>query len=277
MLELVADRRATQDLVSAALVLWQVRDRVAINPVSDLAVPDGLDLRPARRLGTYKGAPNRIAMYASEREGHPLLLATESLLELAWLRQLDFHPGTTWIHTQPFVLCWPVAGRCIWRIPDILARVDSDQWLLADVKPDERLAASTYTRRMFELTAMTMETIGVHFRHLGSMGPTKLRNLRALARCRHENPHLADGINRAREAQARSLGGVRDSAGQFGREVAMHLLTKELTADLSTLLTLGSPVSWRPEPLLSELQRGPTPAPRGSVERWRARRGRVRS
>ena len=188
-LELLADEGTIQDLVSSAVVLWQLRNTVAVQALKDMAVPDGLTLRPARRLGTYKDAPNRIALYAYEREGHPLLLATESLLELAWLRQLDFHPGTRWIHTQPFVLCWPVGDRCIWRVPDIMARVDSHEWLVADVKPDERLAKSEYTQCMFELTATTMALIGVHYRHLGSMEATELRNLRSLARYRHTNPH----------------------------------------------------------------------------------------
>lgn len=218
-------------------------DRVQCTDVKHAPRDGWSDLRPIRRIGSYRDAPNRIGMFAVEQHGCRLLVEVESDLEMCHLRELQFSMGTTWLLTQPFVLRWPVGDRWIWRVPDILAK-DADGWFAADVKPDAMRTG--FTHAMFDLTERTLDLLGLHYVRLGDLSRQRRRNLRALSAHRWVNESLTPAVVLARRARRSSLGGVIDSVGggPRGAAVALHLLTRELFADLDRPLTLGTPVTW---------------------------------
>lgn len=201
------------------------------------------DLWAIRRIGTYRDAPNRIAMYVVEQDGYRRMLETESLLEKSHLCELQFSGGVTWMITQPFALRWPVEGRCMWRVPDILA-FDHAGPFVADVKPEH--ARTELTDLMFDLTRRTLARVGLGYRVLGDLSRQRQLNLRALASQRWLPDALNAEADRARASGRTTMGGVVDSAGggACGRVVALHLLTRDLEVDLDRAITAATPATW---------------------------------
>lgn len=243
-LELATNPDAAAQLARDARILFHTSRGPVVVPVDAFEVPDGGTLRPARRIGTYRGAKNRIALHPHMRGDSMVQLMAESLLELAWLRRLELEFGVDWLQTQPFVLVWPYEGRCIWRIPDILYRRSG--WRAADVKPDELVEGSPLLRAMFALTAMTLDAAGVNYSVAGSLTRAHQRTLATIGGHRWISPELSSHVAAARRARRESAGGVVDSVGggAIGWVVLFHLLTRELEADLSRPLRVGTPVSW---------------------------------
>jgi len=105
-----------------AKVVWNVGGRAVVQPLAKWAIPPGEDLLPARRIGTYRDAPNRIGMYPIIREGRALHLCAESRLEMGWFRALDIDPTVTWMHAQPFLPGvggrWEALVACLRRVGD---------------------------------------------------------------------------------------------------------------------------------------------------------------
>jgi len=242
-------------------VFFQTDRGVRSCPIFDFSVPPGHSLRQARRIGTYRDAPNRIAMYATVRDGFALHMAAESLLELGWFRELDFRTTTQWMQSQPFVLMWPLRSlalkayqvpldtardACLWQIPDLLVLTD-DGWTVYGVKPTDPEEWHPYVRFIFRLSRMTLALAGVRFEVAGGMTLQRLKNLRAIANLRWHTGVLRANIEAARRTAAGTLGGVADSAGgneATGRATALCLLAHGLSADLDQRLLRGTTVSW---------------------------------
>lgn len=244
---LVSDKR--DELVSGAQLVTFRRPTLSVRAIKDIddASLQWRTLWPIRRIGSYTGAPNRIGGCVVEQDGSRRTLEVESALERAHVRERHFNGGVQWMLTQPFLLRWPVGERCIWHIPDMLF-LDANGWSAADVKPDD--VRTPENDAVFELTANTVAMLDLDFRVLGSISPQRRQNLRTLASQRWapdaNNPVLHAALVAARSARCSSLGGVIDSAGggPLGAWAALHLLTRELQADLDAPLTFGSAVSW---------------------------------
>jgi hypothetical protein len=246
--EALLRRPGAADLLGRnARILFHTSRGVVDLALRDFRVPDGGTLRPARRIGTYRGAPNRIGFHPHYRDDAMMLLPVESMLELAWLRRMEFLPSVTWMQTQPFVIVWPHEDRCIWRIPDLLLE-DGQRWRVLDIKPDEVLAGSAYLRLTFGLTSQTLAQAGLQHGIAGSMTRAHRRTLLTISAHRWVNPDLRDAVASARAARRRSAGGVIDSVdgGGLGVAVLYHLLTRELAADFTRPLRRFTPVTWPP-------------------------------
>jgi hypothetical protein len=229
---------------TGSLILHRER-KVSVHRIIDDRTPfTASGLWPIRRIGTYRGAGNRVGMYAVDLDGYRIMIEVESWLEMCHLRDQEFNFGATSPLTQPFLIRWAVGEKFAWRVPDILGR-DPHGLFVADVKPED--SRTDYDLAMFELTAATLAPLGIRYRLLGAMSKQKRINLRALAAQRWPHPLRDEAASRARLAARSSLGGVIDSAGGhgIGTAAALHLLTRELFTDLDLPLTYGSPVEWR--------------------------------
>ena len=229
----------------ACEVIWNVNGKPLRQPLADLQVPNGLDLLPVRRIGTYVGARNRIGMYPVLREGRALFLCAESRLEMTWFRALDIDPQVSWMHAQPFVLVWAVGSRTLVRFCDLLVKRDSGA-VVYDIKP-EVLAAEPHTRRMLELTARTLAGVGVTYGVLGDVAPQTAENLKRITRYKRPNVHLARQVERVLLLRPRSAGGVLNVCGDeyVGREVVLHLLaTGRCRTDLSQPIHRATRLEW---------------------------------
>lgn len=248
---------ATRDETRAALeaglvdpararVVWNVNDRAVVQPILDMVIPDGLTLRPVRRLGSYRGAPNRLGMYSTIREGCALFLCAESRLEMGWFRALDIDPLVTWMHAQPFALYWRLGRKAIYHIPDILVIRDG-QPIVCDVKPDAHLIDDSYAQLVMGLTAATVKLVDVGFQRLGDIPPQAALNLRAVARYRRPNPHLTDQVAQVLGARPLTAAGLFALCEDVhaGYEVFMHLLAAgACRTDLGLPFHRGTGLDW---------------------------------
>ncbi len=228
-------------------VLWNIDEVPVAQPILDVVVPSGLSLRPVRRIGTYKGARNRIGMYPVHRDGHALMLCAESRLEMSWFRAADIDPRVSWIAAQPFVLVWPLGDRALVRICDLLIRF-ADGWLVADVKPDDLLARDPYARAVMAFTRRTLALAGLDYAVLGDMSLQRTVNLRAITRYRQPNYALGREVARMVDGEPRTAGGVLLGCGDhIGREVLMHLLAMgRCRAHLDEPIHRATVLTWLP-------------------------------
>lgn len=227
-----------------AKVIWNVNGRAKVQSVVEFDVPDGLRLRGARRIGTYPGAPNRIGHYPVLREGHALLLATESRLEMAWLRWFDFQVGVDWLMTQPFVLTWEVGDRGIHMFPDLLVRRDGC-WHVIEVKPT--LGLSDHARRKFDLAERALACAGVRHHYMGEISKRAHLHLRVIGRYRRVNPYYVELMELVAEQRLGHVASVVDLVGSPGvaREVLFTLIANgHCEVDLERRITAVTPIRW---------------------------------
>jgi hypothetical protein len=243
----LSDRHLRQSLAVTGSLVWLLGNSTLVQPCHQAQVPgDGLSLRPVRRIGTYKGARNRIGMFVVHREGVRVHLCAESRLEMAWMRDLDRDPRTSWMHAQPFAMVWQVKDRCIWRVPDLVIIRDGAV-VVVDVKPEGRVVDDPYFALVTELTAMTIQAAGWSYEVCGSLSDLRINNLKQVARHRWPNPQLAARVCSAAEVRSKSLGGVVQAAGadDNGLVTALHLIgSGTIGIDLNLPISLASPVQW---------------------------------
>lgn len=244
-LTLLADPAARAELIRRARILFRTPRAVVSMKVQDAEVPRPALLRCARRIGAYKGAPNRISMHPHDLDGHRIMLPLESNLELGHARHLDFTPTTEWMFTQPFALVWPVAGSCLYRIPDVLVK-EAEGFMTIDIKPEHPKFRTPYIVAMFELTRETLALCGWRHQVRGSLSPQALANLRDIADQRWPNPHLAPWLELIRSVRPATIGGIVDLAPSqaYGRACALHLLAHEADIDIEQPILMGTPVTW---------------------------------
>lgn len=206
-------------------IVWNVNEQPLVQSIFDMVIPDGLSLRPVRRLGSYRGAPNRLGMYPIIREGRALYLCAESRLEMSWFRALDIDPLVSWMHAQPFAIYWRLGDRAMYHIPDVLVIRDGVP-IVCDVKPDAHLAGDAYAQMVTALTAATLKLVDVGFQTLGDIPKQAATNLRSVARYKRANPYLADPVARVVEHRPTTAGGVFALCEDVhvGYEVFMHVL-----------------------------------------------------
>lgn len=227
-------------------VVWNVNDRAVVQPIFDLVIPDGLTLLPVRRLGSYRGAPNRLGMYPIVREGRALFLCAESRLEMGWLRALDIDPSVTWMHAQPFAIYWRLGSKAVYHVPDLLVIRDSVP-IVFDVKPEALLLRDPYAQTIMDLTAATLTLVDIRYQWLGDISPQAALSLRTVTRYKRANPHLAVQVARVAQARPTTAGGVFalcDDAHD-GYEVFMHLLASgACRTDLDRAFHRATPLNW---------------------------------
>lgn len=244
-LALLADPLAREQLAQEAILHFQTDKGVHTLPVTQAQVPAEPRLRPARRISTHKDAPNKVAMHPHQRAGRPLLLAVESMLELAWVRWHEFQPWCQWMLTQPFFITWPIGTRCLWRVPDILIRTTTG-WTVCDVKPDDQRIRTPYVLAMMALTRATLQFAGWTYNVAGSLSPQAQANLRLVEFLRPPNPYLQPNLAAARAHRGQTMGAVIASAegGPAGIATLLHLFAHELDTDLLRPFHLGNQVMW---------------------------------
>ena len=244
---IVTDARAVEEVAPTAKVLTLTARTVVEQRVQQARLGDLSDLRPVRRIGTYKGAPNRISGHPHVRRdgGPPVLLLTESSLELAWLRIREFTPSTRAMLTQPFALVWPVGDRCMWRVPDVVVQ-DDDGVHVVDVKPDDPTVRDEYTMAMLELTRLTVAHAGWKASIAGSLNVYHHANLREIASERTAHG-LSDVVGCLRAEKPTCVGAALDLAGDDddGMRAVLHLLTREVSVDdLGRPILMGTRLNW---------------------------------
>lgn len=228
-------------------VVWNVGGRARVQSGAGVVVPDGLRLQGVRRLGTYPGAPNRIGHYPVVRDGKALLLATESRLEMAWLRWHDCQPGVDWMQTQPFVLTWDLGGRGIHMFPDFLIRWQN-RWSVIDVKPDKDV--DDYVSMKFDLTGRALAAAGIEHRHVGDMTRQAEVNLRVISRYKRPNPayvELMELVEAERVGYVAELVTLVGRAG-IAREALCTLIANgHCHVDLDRPVTAVTRIGWHVE------------------------------
>lgn len=246
-LELLADRPRAETVSSQGVVHWQTSSGVVSNLLTALEVPNGRTLRPARRIGGFRGASSRGGMFATEREGMSILLQFESRLEYLWLVELARNPLVSWVQTQPFAISWRTGNQGLYKVPDLLLRTIHGELVVGDVKPSEALVRSDYVRSAFEFIGMSLARANVRYVHLGDMTPQRRANLQAIAAHRVANTEVMELARRVRELGPRTLGAIVDSGGSGakGRATALHLLATGLHADLARSISMSTQVDWR--------------------------------
>jgi hypothetical protein len=249
-------------------VVWNLADRAVVEPVTQMRLPGGLDLLPIRRVGTYRGAPNAIAMFPVIRDGYALMLTVESRLELSWLQLLACDPRVSALYAQPCLLLWRHEEGAIWRVPDLAAVVDGHLTFF-DVKHPERLD-DPWTALTFTMTEQALASAGVGFEVLSDMPAQRAHNLQLMSRYRQPNPWLAHEEATVVQKQPRTVGGLiklieaarsgeplprawpavfEVDAVRRGLAVAMHLLaTGQCRTDLDRPINVASVLSWVPAP-----------------------------
>lgn len=208
----------------SALVLWNVAERAVDQPVHNFTIPDDIDLRPARRIGTYLGARSRMGHLVTIRDGMALMLEVDSREEHGWGRAMRMEPGVTWLHTQPFVLVWPdVDGGSIFHVPDILA-VRYGRPVVVDVRPAELI--THYDEVIFDLTARTLDVGGVEYRVHGDLSLQAKANLISIRRHRNINPRFDYLVRLVREQRPATAHHALTLCGtpSIGRTVLFHLV-----------------------------------------------------
>lgn len=227
-------------------VVWNVNDRAVVQSIFDLTIPDGLTLQPVRRLGSYRGAPNRLGMYPIVREGRALFLCAESRLEMGWFRALDMDPLVTWMHAQPFAMYWRLGSKAVYHVPDLLV-IRNGVPIVCDVKPEEHLARDPYAQMILDLTAATLKLVDVGYQWLADISPQASLTLRTVSRYKRANPHLAEQVARVAEARPSTAGGVFAQCDDLrdGYEVLMHLLASgTCRTDFNRAFHRATPLDW---------------------------------
>ncbi|MDO7868164.1 hypothetical protein [Nocardioides jiangxiensis] len=205
-------RQQTIDLIasgdldpSRCRVIWNVNDKPVIHPIGEVKVPSLRGLRPARRIGTFKGAESRIAMLPVMRGEYATMLELESQLELAHATELVLDPKVTEIFSQPFAMVWRHRDGSVVHFPD-LATIRDGRLVVHAVKPDDR-AAEEWNQRLFALVGETLGFGHIEFELLGSMSKQRQINLKRLAQYRHPNPTLYNWTQVVRPHRPRTIGG----------------------------------------------------------------------
>lgn len=244
-------------------VIWNVGGLAVAQPIGEVAIPRSLDLLPVRRVGTYKGAPNAIAMFPVMRDGYALMLTVESLLELHHLTRLSFDPGITAMYAQPCAMVWKHEEGHLHHVPD-LAAVRDGQLELFDVKREDQMS-DPWVRIVLELTAETCRSVGVPFTVLGDVSRQMAHNLLLVSRYRWPNPFLAAECAAVLRAQPETVGGgcrvveslrsggnaVVDASDfsvssiRVGQQVVKHLIAVgECRIHLDRPIGLASELTW---------------------------------
>lgn len=234
---------------SAALVLWNVGGQAQTQAIHQFDIPDDIDLRPARRIGTYQGARSRMGHFATVRDEMAIMLEVESREEHGWLRALAMEPGVTWLHTQPFVLIWPdVDDGSILHIPDIAA-VRYGTPVVVDVKP--AALVTEYDRLVLELTTATLADAGVDHQVHGDLGLQAKANLISIRRQRNINPrfdHLVRLVIEQRPATAHHVLTLCGTSA-IGRTVLFHLVANAICRiPLDEPVHRSTQIEWVVEP-----------------------------
>lgn len=227
-------------------IVWNVNGRPLVQPIWEFRIPDGLTLQPVRRLGSYRGATNRLGMYPVVREDRALFLCAESRLEMGWFRALDIDPLVTWMHAQPFAMYWRLGDKAIYHIPDLIV-IRGRSPIVCDVKPEAHLERNAYARMVMDLTAATLKLVDVGYQWLGDISPQAALNLRTASRYKRENPHLAAQVARVAARQPETGRGVFALCDgiESGYEVFMHLLaTGSCRTDFDRPFHQGTRLDW---------------------------------
>lgn len=174
----------------AATVVWKVAGRTVIEDIGRVSLPPIDLLDPVRRLGSYPGAPNQIAMLPVIRGGRAFMLTLDSGLEFAWAAALDMHPDVDDVFAQPMLVVWPHDEGSIVHVPDLAVTTDGGL-LVLEVKPDHRLADPWIEARSL-LMRETMRVTGFDYQVLGGVSKQKALALRELVSYRYPNPYLAE-------------------------------------------------------------------------------------
>jgi len=231
--------------IASAMVLWNVDDVAIPQLIHEFEIPGDLYLRPVRRIGTYQGAPSRMGGLPIIRDDLAIMLELESREEHGWARAITIEPGVTWMHTQPFVLIWPdVDDGSIIHVPDILA-VRYDQPIVVDVKPAEVI--DDYDRLIFQLTATTLESVGIEYRVRGDISLQAKAHLIGVRRQRNINPrydHLVQLVRQHRPATAHHVFTLCGSV-PVGRLVLFHLIANAACRiDIDDPMTRSTQIEW---------------------------------
>lgn len=204
------------------IVVWNVKDRAVKHPVTQVQVPSTADLRPVRRIGTYRGAQSRISMYPVMRGAEVTMVELESQLELHHGIQLSLDPLVGDILAQPFLMLWRHEEGAIVHVPDLAATVDGRLRVFA-VKPDDK-ARDERNRLIFDLAERSLRCGHIEFEILGSMSKQRQINLARLSRYRWPVPTLTKLVGVVHPHAPRSIGGihrvVREHLGMGG---TLHL------------------------------------------------------
>lgn len=193
--------------VSGGRMVWKVGERAVVQPFQDLSIPGPTyAVEPVRRVGTYEGAPSRIAMFPVIRDGRALMLTFDSGLELAWGQTLDMHRGVSALYAQPFMLIWRHAEGSIVHVPDLAAVIDG-QLVVFEVKPSSRQTDPWLIART-RLAQSSLASSGVEYHLLSDVTRQRSMNLKYLSGYRRFNPFLAAEIQVGLQSNSRSIGGV---------------------------------------------------------------------
>lgn len=230
---------------STALILWNVGQQAVLQPLLRFAIPNDIELRQARRIGTYQGARSRMGHFATVRDGMAIMLEVESRAEHGRLRLLSMEPGVTWLHTQPFVLIWPeVDGRSIFHIPDIAA-VRYQEPVVIDVKPDNLIY--DYDRLIFGLTKSTFDVLNVDYQVHGNLSKQAAASLLSIRRHRNINPrydHLVRLLMNERPGTAHHALQLCKTPS-VGRTVLFHLVANAICRiPLDEAIHRSTPIEW---------------------------------
>lgn len=190
---------------SECSVVWCVKGRGVVQPVTQMAVPTR-EVAPVRRVGSFLGAGSRIAMYPVEVDGYCMMLTVESKLELRHAQQLVMRPGLSNLRGQPCVLVWRRGGHSLWHIPDFAAVVDG-HLVVFDVKPARRLT-DRFTRAVLRLTAESLRVGRVGYEVLSDMSAQRAINLAKVDRCRRLDPDLAGLRGLVADRRPATIGGA---------------------------------------------------------------------
>ncbi|NPC98737.1 hypothetical protein [Nocardioides sp. zg-DK7169] len=243
-------------------IVWNVRDRAVIHPVSQMQVPSLEAVKSVRRIGTYKGAQSRIAMYPVIREGKATMLELESQLERFHALKLSLDPRVSDLLAQPFLMLWRHPRGSVLHVPDLAAR-RGQEWTVYAVKPDER-SSEERVRLMFDFAAEALRCARVGFEVRGSLSKQQRVNLDRLARYRVYDAGLEALVEVAALRRPRTMGGfygvIRGHLGfgqtldlpsvgcpsLVGLDAALYALAHGHvgTPDLDQPIRLATPLLW---------------------------------
>lgn len=199
---------------SRVRVVWKVGASAVIQRIESLAIPARSHLVvPVRLVGTYEGAPSRIAMLPIVREGRAFMITVDSGLELAWAQMLDMHPDVSTLYAQPFMLIWDHEEGSFFHVPDLAAVIDG-RLVVFEVKPSSRMAEPWIEART-ALAQRSFARWGAEYHLLSDVTRQRAVNLCIIARHRRFNPFLASEVRVGLTSSARTVGGFFEEICRF--------------------------------------------------------------
>ena len=244
----LADHDSVGEIAQTAMLYFWDGKRVLETTMAEHNSVDLSSLQPARRIGTHNKARSKFGYHTTRFGEHLHSVLTESLLEVAWMRQFDRRPQHWGYIGQPCAVRWQYGSRTIVHIPDVAGQDrDGTRWF-ADMKYTSGM--TTYSGLVADLLMRrTCTMFSVNYEVFTDMGRQRRTNLGVLAMRRWRHPVVdAAWWPRVERGKPETLRWLAELAGggAVGRERAIRVIAQcHADTKLSQPLDGYTPLVWR--------------------------------